>query len=476
MRTKAKIAATVGPSCDTIKKLCCLMDAGMEIARLNFSHGTPESHASEMRKIRRAASKQGRHISVLADVQGPRFRLGKLADGRMELEAGAVVDLIAGKIRSAPGTIPVAYAALARDVKRGDRILIDDGKVEIIVRSVRGDRVRCEVVREGVVSDNKGLNLPGSDLSAPALTAKDKRDLRVAVAIEADWLAVSFVRKAADIKMAKRLLKRAGSTMPVMAKIERPEAIDNFEEILEEADGILVARGDLGVELPPQRVPILQKLIIDECNSAGKPVMTATQMLDSMRYSKQPTRAEASDVANAVIDGSSSLLLTAETAAGEYPVATVEMMRKIIQEVEYHGSGREIIPPSELSVSQTTCHAGCRAAHEIEAVYLVVLTESGFSAEQTARFRPDVPIVAFTPSPEVARRINMWWGIDPYLIKPRYSHEQLVRSVDRALTRHKLADKGDLVVILAGRRVGESGTTNMMEISRVGAPATWKKR
>jgi len=384
--------------------------------------------------------------------------------------------LIAGKIRSKPGTIPVAYAALAKDVKRGDRILIDDGKVEMVVERVRGDRVRCEVLREGVVSDNKGMNLPGSDLSAAALTAKDKRDLRVAVAIGAGWLAVSFVRKAADLKLAKRLLKRAGSTMPVMAKIERPEAIENFEEILAEADGILVARGDLGVELPPQRVPILQKLIIERCNSAGKPVMTATQMLDSMRYSRRPTRAEASDVANAVLDGSSSLLLTGETAAGEYPVATVEMMRKIIEEVEFHASDRDVMSPKDISIAQTTCHAGCRAAQDINAAYLVVLTESGFSAEQTARFRPNVPIVAFTPSPEVARRINMWWGVEPHLIKTGYSHEQLVRSVDQALIKHKLAAKGELVVILAGRRVGQSGTTNVMEISRVGVPSTWKRK
>ena len=289
MTRRAKIGATLGPASSEPQTMERLLEAGLDIARLNFSHGTAEEHRRMVQRWRAAAKRTGRRPALMADLQGPRFRVGLLEGGRMDLVRGRRIELVAGKKRAAAGAIPVSPAALARDVKKGHSVLLDDGKLELPVLDVRGARVRCEVLRGGVLTDHKGINLPESDLSVPALTAKDRRDLQLAVELGADWLAVSFVRRAADLQLVKRLLEKAGSRMPVMAKIERQEAIERLDEILDAADGILVARGDLGVELAPERVPILQKQIIEAANRAGRPVMTATQMLDSMRHTARPT-------------------------------------------------------------------------------------------------------------------------------------------------------------------------------------------
>jgi pyruvate kinase len=473
MPRRAKIGGTLGPACDDPGTLRRLLRGGLDLARLNFSHGTADEHARRAEELRRAAREAGRAVALLADLQGPRLRVGSLPGGSIDLRRGGGVDLVAGRSRAADGALPVAHAALARDVRRGDRVLIDDGKVELRVERVRGPVVRCAVVRGGRVTDRKGINLPGVQLSVPTITAKDRRDLATALALRVDWLAVSFVRCAEDVRQARRLLRRAGADLPVMAKIERREAIDRLDEILREADALLVARGDMGVEMPPEDVPILQKRIIDAAHAAGKPVVTATQMLDSMRHSQRPTRAEASDVANAVLDGSSCLLLTAETAVGEYPVEAVQTMARIIERAEESGRGfAPAEPRGGLSVAEATAQAACRAAAAVGARFLVAFTTSGFTAGQVARFRPAAPILACTPHEEVARRLAPVWGVRALVIERTEALEDLVRRVDHELLERKLARPDDLVVLLGGAPVGVPGTTNLMKIHRLGLGGT----
>ncbi len=469
MKRKAKIGGTVGPACDRIDRLAGMLEAGLDVARINFSHGAAEDHVARVRRLRRTAKRLKVNVAVLADLQGPRFRVGTLPPDGLDLTAGSGVILQAGRARVEPGRIPVVYKALPRDVGRGSVILLDDGNLRLRVRSVRDDLVRCEVEQGGVLTSGKGINLPGATLSVPSLTTKDRRDLQSAVEMEADWLAISFVRSPDDVKTARRLLRKAGSDMPVMAKIERPEAIDRLPEILAEADGILVARGDLGVELDPERVPTLQKEVIEAANAAGKTVMTATQMLDSMRRSPRPTRAEVSDVANAVLDGTDSLLLTAETAVGDYPVEAVEMMDRIIYEAEASGRVRRPeLPEPPVSIRESTCMAAVRAAYESGAKYLAVFTMSGASARSVARFKPDTPILAYTPSSEVQRRLAVQWGVTAVLSPELYSSRDLVNHLEKALLKDRHVSKGDLVVVVSGFPVGIAGTTNLVAVHKVG--------
>jgi len=472
MTCKAKIAATLGPASGRQSTLTRMVDAGLDVARLNFSHGTADEHRRLVAELRKASRLRGRPVAVLADLQGPRFRVGRLPGGRVELETGTEVELVAG-VRSAPGgKIPVSYRALCRDVARGDTLLLDDGNLSLTVTRVRAQVVRCVVERGGELSDHKGINIPGKRLSAAALTAKDRRDLRQAVEMGADWLAVSFVRKAADVTTAKRLLKRAGREIPVMAKIERPEAVDDLDAILAASDGLMVARGDLAVEVSPEKVPHLQKEIIERANAVGKPVITATQMLESMRFARRPTRAEASDVANAILDGSSGLLLTAETAVGRYPVETIRMMARIIAETEASGRARRAEDPAgSLSIAETACLAASRAAEEVGARRVVVFTESGFTAREVARFRPRVPIVAFTPYEEVRRRLAPVWGVHARHLAPVRSTDALVRALEQALVEGGLAKRGETVVVLMGLPLGVTGTTNLIKIHQVGSSA-----
>ena len=471
MDRRAKIAATLGPACASTPTLLKMVRRGMDVARLNFSHGDKVSHAKLVKNLRRASRQAGRAIALLADLQGPRFRIGEFEDGALALEDGQSVRINTGSTRCKAGELPVSYAALSRDVKRGHRILIDDGRIELRVGRIRGKDVTCEVVRGGKVSNHKGINLPDSSLSVPAVTAKDARDLATAVELGANWLAVSFVRRGADIARARRLLERAGRPIPVLAKIERAEAIENLDEILEAADGLMVARGDLGVELPAAQVPILQKEIIEKANSMGKPVITATQMLDSMRHEPRPTRAESSDVANAVLDGSGCLLLTAETAAGRYPVEAVATMDDIIRQAELSGrTHHEGPPPGGLSITITTCRAGCYAAADVKAKAIAVFTRGGNTAVQTARFRPKTPILAFTPSIEVKRKLALVWGVTPFRVANRRNFHALLRSLDQLLLEKKLAKKNDIVVVLMGDQLGKAlERTNLMRLHRVGS-------
>jgi pyruvate kinase len=468
MNRRAKIAGTLGPACDRTDRLAGMLQAGLDVARINFSHGVAADHLARVRRLRRTGKRLKVNVAVLADLQGPRFRVGMLPAEGLDLQAGTAVVLQAGRARVEPGRIPVVYKALPRDVRRGSIILLDDGNLRLRVRSVREQLVRCEVERGGILTSGKGINLPGATLSVPALTTKDRRDLQSAVEMEADWLAISFVRSPGDVRAARSLLRKAGSDMPVMAKIERPEAIDRLDEILDEADGILVARGDLGVELEPETVPELQKEVIEKANAAGKTVMTATQMLDSMRRSPRPTRAEVSDVANAVLDGTDSLLLTAETAAGDYPVEAVEMMGRIICEAE--ASGRVLrpeLPEPPVSIRESTCMAAVRAAYESGAKYLAVFTMSGASARSVARFKPDTPILAYTPRPEVQRRLAVQWGVTAVLSPELYSSRDLLNHLEKALLKDRHVSRGDLVVVVSGFPVGVAGTTNLVAVHKV---------
>jgi pyruvate kinase len=453
-----------------------MIEAGMNVARLNFSHGTVEDHTVRVARLRRAAKRCGKTLGLMADLQGPRFRVGMLQPEGVLLEPGSAVTLVAGRETAPAPHIPVAYPALARDVRKGGRILMDDGKVELRVLSVRSDKVRCEVVSGGLLTSRKGINLPGVDLSVPTLTAKDKKDLKTAVELGADWLAISFVRSARDVRMARRLLTKAGSDMPIMAKIERPEAIEQLSEILEEADGLLVARGDLGVELPPEQVPVLQKEVIERANRAGKTVMTATQMLDSMRFCSRPTRAETSDVANAVLDGSDSLLLTAETAAGEFPAEAIAVMHRIILEAEKSGRVRRSTPPEPpMTIADSTCLAAVRAAYDVGAGFVAAFTMSGSTAMAVSRFKPRTPILAFTPRPEVQRRMAMFWGVDPFLTPDMVGTYELMTYLDRLLLKKEMADKGEIVSVVSGYPVGVAGSTNLVTLYTVGNDKALKK-
>ena len=464
---RAKIGGTLGPACDDAGVLARMVGHGLDLARINFSHGEAAAHARRAARLRRVCRKAGRTVALLGDLQGPRFRLGRLPGGSLDLETGGRVDVIAGSSTSRAGTLPVPWAPLARDVKPGHAILIDDGNVALRVERIRGERVSCRIERGGRVSDRKGLNLPGSALSAPALTAKDRVDLEHAVRIGCDWLLVSFVRRAADLRLARRLLERAGRVLPGMATIERPEALDRLDESLEAADGILVARGDLGVELPPERVPVLQKSILAKARAAGKPAMIATQMLQSMMVATRPTRAEASDVANAVLDGADSLLLTAETAAGANPEAAVAMMERIVVEAESIATNPPP-PDAPRSVAEATCHAACAAARDVGARVIVAFTQSGFTARSVARFRPETPILAYTPDPAVARALVAVWGVVARVLPAQTTTDAMLRALDRALVKDRLARRGETVIVISGVPIGVSGRTNLMKVHRVG--------
>lgn len=450
-----------------------LFTAGMDVARLNFSHGTREEHARSVAMIRASSGKHEKPVAILADLQGPKIRTGALAGGGpVMLRAGQRFVITAAQVLGDSTRVSTTYAALPREVHRGDRILLSDGLIELRVEQVRDREVICEVANGGALGEHKGINLPGVKLRVPALTPKDRTDLLFALKHSANYIAVSFVRRPEDVLLAKQLIRRAGKDTPVIAKLEKPEAIDNLDGILRAADGVMVARGDLGVEMSPERVPVVQKTIIARAREFGRPVITATQMLESMTENPRPTRAEASDVANAIFDGSDAVMLSAETATGKYPVEAVSMMARIIEEAE--ASIREFprpVPQEQLKVAETVAELVCHASRELHMKLIAVFTHSGFTARLVSRYRPMVPIVAFSPEQETRRRLALIWGVYPRNIQDVRKVDALALVAEKRLLEERLVRKGDAIGIVAGTPMGIRGTTNFMKFHIIGGPA-----
>src|SRR5580765_5025750 len=466
----SKIVCTIGPASRDPRILRRLLEAGMDVARLNFSHGSHEHHLQCIQALRAAANKIGKTIAILEDLQGPKIRTRPLAGGQpVLLRSGQTFTITTARILGDSTRVNTTFLPLPKEVHRGDRILLSDGLIELRVQSVRGQDVTCRVVNGGALGENKGINLPGVKLRVPALTPKDKKDLKFAMAQGVDYIAVSFVRHAEDVLLAKGLIRRAGKETPVIAKLEKPEAIENLEAILRVADGVMVARGDLGVEMNPERVPVVQKQIINHARQFRRPVITATQMLESMTENPRPTRAEASDVANAIFDGSDAVMLSAETASGKYPLEAVSMMARIIEEAE--ASITEFARPAtqeKLKVAETVAELVCHASRELHMKWIVVFTHSGFTARLISRYRPLVPIAAFSPEAETRRRLALLWGVAPLGIPDLRKVDQLAEISEKRLLEEKLVRRGDVIAIVAGTPMGVRGTTNFMKFHVIG--------
>jgi len=466
----AKIVCTLGPASNSLEMIEKLMRAGMDVARLNFSHGTHEDHLGTIKRLREVSAKLTRPIGILADLQGPKIRTGLLVDKKpVQLIAGQRFTISNVAIAGTSAGVSTTYKRMPREVKRGDRILLGDGLIELRVLSTTSNTVVCQVVNGGLLGEHKGINLPGVKLKIPALTPKDHEDLKFALANGANFVAVSFVRRAEDVLLAKAAVSRAGSDAPVIAKLEKPEAIDNLDAILSVTDGVMVARGDLGVEMNPEKVPVVQKQIIAKACEARRPVITATQMLESMTQNPRPTRAEASDVANAVFDGSDALMLSAETASGAYPVEAVQMMDRIIREAEANNAHILRPSPAQFNIAETASELICHASEELQMKVVAVFTESGFTARLVSKHRPRRPIIAFSTIQETRRRLSLYWGVVPRMIAKVQDIEELVQVTEKRLLEEKLVKRGDVVGIVAGTPLFVGGTTNFMKFHVIGS-------
>src|SRR6202166_1215897 len=467
----SKIVCTIGPASRSPRIIERLLRAGMDVARLNFSHGSHANHAECIAILRAAAMHLHKPIAILADLQGPKIRTGPLAGGApVVLRTGQRFIITTAKVLGDSTRVSTVFRPLPREVHRGDRILLSDGLIELRVQQVRGPEVICEVINGGALGEHKGINLPGIKLKVPALTSKDREDLAFAMKHGANYIAVSFVRRPEDVLLAKSLVRRAGKNTPVIAKLEKPEAIENLDAILIAADGVMVARGDLGVEMNPERVPVVQKTIITRARHFRRPVITATQMLESMTENPRPTRAEASDVANAIFDGSDAVMLSAETASGKYPIEAVSMMARIIHEAE--ASIQEFPRPTtaqeQLKVAETVAELVCHASRELHMKLIAVFTHSGFTARLVSRYRPLVPIVAFSPEPATRRRMSLLWGVTSRHISDIKKIDGLADLAEKRLLEERLVKKGDVIGIVAGTPMGIRGTTNFMKFHVIG--------
>jgi pyruvate kinase len=467
---RAKIVCTLGPASSTPERVGELIDAGMSVARLNFSHGSHDDHARMLQIVRSEAERRGKAIAALLDLQGPKIRIGKVANGQVEIKAGAELTITTEPIVGDERRVSTTYQNLPRDVKAGDQILLDDGYLSLAVTQVAGHEVKTVVVTGGILKNNKGINLPGVDVSAPALSEKDRIDIGFALRHALDYVALSFVRRPEDVLEAKRLLTADQVSIPVIAKIEKPQALERLGDIIDAADGVMVARGDLGVELGPEKVPLWQKRIIEETNRRGKPVITATQMLESMMTQPRPTRAEASDVANAVLDGTDALMLSGETASGLYPVEAVKTMARIIDEIEhsaYYRANVEI-PDIQLAVpANAIAHAAMTAARAMKIKTIVAVSESGGAARLISEYRPDSNIVCLTTNEVSFRRLALFWGVTAVLISPAATTEELVDRVEAMLLERNLAQPGDNVLITMAVPVGAGMQTNVLKIHQI---------
>lgn len=471
---RTKIIATIGPASSDPAVLARMIRAGMDVARLNFSHGTFRDHARAIRLIRAASKRIGKHVGLLLDLQGPRLRVGEFEGGVVSLRSGDEVLLTNRRGLGNARRIPIVYSSLMQDVTVGDRVLISDGLIELRVTGKGRDGLRCRVAAGGQVADHKGVNFPGVRLSAASLTSKDRADLAFGLSMGVDYIALSFVRRAEDITGLRRLLRRAQRPPAVIAKIERREAIENLDSILDVADGVMVARGDLGVEYPAERVPILQKRIIEHGNSREVLVITATQMLESMIHAPRPTRAEASDVANAIFDGTDAVMLSAETAVGDYPDRAIQTMARIASEADEFAAStrmprRSSDDSSLASPTHALAHTAFQAAREIRARALVIFTHSGYSARLAGKSRPNAPILALTPLESTCRRLALAWGAFPVLVPRWRTAEGMVETGTRILLKRKMLRRGDWVVAMAGTTT-RSGGTNLLRIIQLGRP------
>lgn len=466
---RAKIVATLGPATSTPEKIRELVDAGMDVARLNLSHGAYEDHEKTYASIRKAGADSGRAVCVLSDLQGPKIRTGRFADGPITLAKGDRFTITVDDIQGDQQRVSTTYKGLPGDVEAGDVLLVDDGKVCLRAVEVTPTDVVTEVVEGGVVSNNKGINLPGVAVSVPALSDKDEQDLRWALNLGTDVIALSFVRNAADIERVHEIMDEEGRRVPVIAKVEKPQAVDNLEAIVDAFDGVMVARGDLGVELPLEEVPLVQKRAVEMCRQNAKPVIVATQVLESMIENSRPTRAEASDCANAVLDGADAIMLSGETSVGAWPIEAVRTMGRIISSTEEHGLDR--IPPlgtKPHTKGGAVTAAAAEVGDDLGVRYLVTFTESGDSAKRLARLRSPRQMLAFTPKESTRNQLALVWGVDTYLM-PQVQHtDQMAMQVDETLLETGRAQEGDLVVIVAGSPPGIPGSTNALRVHKLG--------
>ncbi|MFE0184005.1 pyruvate kinase [Streptomyces olivaceus] len=470
---RAKIVCTLGPATDSYDQIKDLVDAGMDIARFNFSHGSHAEHEERYRRVRKASDETGRSVGALADLQGPKIRLGHFGEGPVLLERGDTFTITVEEgVEGDRHTCGTTYAGLAADVAPGERVLVDDGKVCLEVTGVDGPRVHTRVVEGGMVSDHKGLNLPGVAVSVPALSKKDEDDLRFALRGGFDVIALSFVRSGRDVADVHRIMDEEGRRLPVIAKVEKPQAVEDIEGIVAAFDGIMVARGDLGVEMPLEQVPIVQKRAIKLARRNAKPVIVATQMLDSMIDNARPTRAEASDVANAVIDGTDAVMLSGETSVGKHATDTVRTMARIVEAAEEDMLAKGLPPLTGRNKPRTQGGAVARAAAEmgdfLGARFLVAFTQSGDTVRRLSRYRSPIPLLAFTPEPATRSQLSLTWGVETFLGPHVDSTDAMVDQVDELLTRYGRCEKGDTVVITAGSPPGVSGTTNLVRVHRIG--------
>lgn len=466
---KTKVVCTLGPGCQDKEMLVNMIKSGMNVARLNFSHGSHPEHKQRIDMIKEIREELKLPIAILLDTKGPEIRTRKFDKEEIYLEEGNEFTLTVRDIVGNETISSVTYAGLAEDVKPQDRILIDDGLIELKVLEIKGTDILCRVMNSGVVKNNKGINLPGVKINLPAITAKDKEDIIFGIQNDIDFIAASFVRKMSDVLEIKKILEEyKAEDIGIIAKIENQEGVDNVYDIINIADGVMVARGDLGVEIPPEEIPIIQKIIIKECNTQGKPVITATQMLDSMMRNPRPTRAEVTDVANAIFDGTDAVMLSGETAAGKYPLESVQTMVNIAQKAEdaldYAAILREKGVRKGKSITDAISHATCTSAHELGAAAILTATSSGYTSMMVSKFRPKAPIIASTTSTKVARKMSLVWGTTGIVIGEGENTEEIFdKSIERSLEK-ELIQSGDLIVITAGVPVGVSGSTNMIKV------------
>ncbi len=466
---RAKIVCTLGPATDSAERLRELVEAGMDVARFNLSHGSHEEHEQRYRRVRAAAALAGRNVGVLVDLQGPKIRLGKFDQAPVHLEPGEKFTITTDDITGDATRSSTTHTGLTGDVHPGDRVLIDDGRLSLRVEEVQGSNVVTRVLEGGPVSDHKGINLPGASVSVPAMSDKDVEDLRWALRTGADMIALSFVRSAEDIVEVHKIMDSEGVRLPVIAKVEKPQAVENLDEIVDAFDGIMVARGDLGVELPLWDVPLVQKQAVMLARRRAKPVIVATQMLESMIGNPRPTRAEASDVANAILDGADAVMLSGETSVGAHPIEAVQMMARIVETVEHNAIDR--IPPlgtKPRTKGGAITRAAADVADVLSAKYLVAFSQTGDSARRMSRLRSHIPLLAFTPLESTRNQLALSWGIEAFLVQEVSHTDAMVLQVDRMLLEMSRCRRGDLVVIVAGSPPGIPGSTNAMRIHQIG--------